>query len=245
MRRLRILIPVYEMTVYFEPTRVRHDNTWKLSVALLVIFVSVDVFFVVVSGIRDIRALPKNEWHVSFDSGFGEQWQYVKWLAISAMCAIMSVRCRSAIHLIWTAIFLYLLIDDSLQLHEELGRHFAGMLSFKYAFGLRAQDYGELIVTLLAAVPLMGLLGVFYLREKKAKPRNFTLDMLTLLIALGVFGVGFDMLHIMIKWPVVRPILNLVEDGGEMVIASLMIAYVLLCYLRSSTFQSLALPKRS
>ena len=133
---------------------------------------------------------------------------------------------RALIYVIWTVLFAYLLIDDSQQIHETHGLAIADALGFQPAFVLRPRDFGELIVTALAAGPLLGTIGLVYLFASRSEERVFTHTMIALLIALAFFGVGVDMLDIMVPWPWLTATLGIVEDGGEMVVATVMIAYV-------------------
>ena len=70
------------------------------------------------------------------------------------------------------AVCAYLLIDDSQQIHEIYGLTIADALGFQPAFGLRPQDFGELIVTALAAGPLLvaiGLVDLFRVPQRRAR----------------------------------------------------------------------------
>ena len=63
--------------------------------------------------------------------------------------------------------------------------------------------------------------------------------MLLLILALVFFGVGVDMAHIAIKLGrKVNFIFGVVEDGGEMLVASLILWYVFLLSIREETKSS-------
>ena len=128
---------------------------------------------------------------------------------------------------------MHLLIDDSQQIHETYGLAIADAFGFQPAFGLRALDFGELVVTALAAGPLLGAIGLAYLFAPRSEERVFTHTMIALLIVLAFFGVGVDMLDIMAPWPWLASTLGIVEDGGEMIVATVMVAYVTGCMIRS------------
>lgn len=201
------------------------------SALLLITMLFVDIAFIIVSADQDYKG-SRNNLHVSLDNGIAEHWQYVKWALLALLLAFMSLGRRSVVYLAWALLFLYLLIDDSQQIHETYGRKIASALEFQPALGLRAQDFGELAVTAIAAVPLFSFLAFAYLLTSQRDPRTFTHDMIVLVVALAFFGVGVDMLEIAIPWSSARTILNLVEDGGEMIVATFMVAYGVGSFLR-------------
>lgn len=59
--------------------------------------------------------------------------------------------------------------------------------------------------------------------------RIFTHRLLLLILALGAFGVGMDMLHSLLRGGPGHRLTGLVEDGGEMAVISLMAAFVFAC----------------
>jgi hypothetical protein len=187
----------------------------------------VDIVFIAISSVQDAQGLPHGRWHVSYDNGLAERWQYVKWGLLALTFGVMAVRTASAVLMGWAALFLYLLLDDRLQIHEIVGQRLADAFGFPAAFGLRPQDFGELLVTGVAASVLLGVIAVAYLSTRSEDLRAVTHGLIALLLLLAVFGVGVDMLDIALPWERVRTILTVVEDGGEMIVASMMVAYAL------------------
>ncbi|NJP22040.1 MAG: hypothetical protein HC763_26925 [Hydrococcus sp. CRU_1_1] len=47
----------------------------------------------------------------------------------------------------WSLLFGYLLLDDSWRIHEKWGFLISNKLGFTAAFGLRAGDFGEMLVS--------------------------------------------------------------------------------------------------
>ena len=193
----------------------------------LALMLCVDSVFVGVSAIQSLQETQKDRWHVSFEGGFAERWQYVKWAGIALMLGATAIRRRSAVYLAWMTVFTYLFYDDSSQVHERYGLWLAQSLEFKPAFGLNPADFGEVIVTAVAATVLLASLAIAYGTSSQQDARLFTRRMLVLLAALAFFGVGVDLLDIALPWKSLRLIGELIEDGGEMVVASVMAAFVL------------------
>jgi hypothetical protein len=194
---------------------------------LLGAMLCVDVGFIAGSSVMVIDGKPVTRWHVSVDGGYPERWQYLKWGIMTIMMMVMAFKKRSTVYLVWSVIFLYLLLDDSQMIHEVYGQRIASWLQLQPAFGLRAQDFGELIVTGIAAGLLLSLLALAYFRTPQNEARTFTHGLLILMVALAFFGVAVDMLDIItVPWPLLSKSLEIVEDGGEMVVASAIVAYV-------------------
>ncbi len=176
------------------------------------------------------------------DQGYPEVYQYIKWLWIILLLIFTSIKRRSLYFSAWVFVFVYLLLDDSLEIHERVGALFEESLSLVPPLGLRLQDIGELALAGMAGLVLLFFISLAY-RHGPPTFKKMTIDMLLLIFALAFFGVIVDMLHVItymadqISWKV-SAILAVVEDGGEMIVASLILYYVFLTSLRddNSTF---------
>ena len=157
------------------------------------------------------------------DGGYSEIFQYVKEFWIAALLATLFAIRRQGCYLAWSALFCYLLADDSLQLHEQGGAWLAQTLNLAPAFNLRAIDLGELMITASAAAVLFLAIGATYVKGDQAV-RRFSNRLFLLVLLLAGCGVLFDMIEIMVAWG--RPLWDLIEDGGELLVMSLMLWYV-------------------
>jgi hypothetical protein len=166
------------------------------------------------------------------DHGYPEIYQYVKELWIVVLLLSILIKTRALGYSVWALLFLYLLFDDALEIHETFGGYIATRPEFTPFLGLRAQDFGELAVSAVAAASLLAPLILFYIRGLDPF-RQVTRHLLLFLLALAFFGVFVDMLHIPSKigWNVVY-LLVAVEDGGEMVVMSFIAWYVYLLNVR-------------
>jgi hypothetical protein len=127
----------------------------------------------------------------------------------------------------WQTLFVYLLLDDSLRIHERFGKSLAEFLHFSPLAGLRARDIGELLISAFFGSLIMGLLSLGYY-DACRRLRRISRHLLGLFIILVFFGVIFDAMHQMIG-PSMRhmaEIFEVIEDGGEMVTISLLAWYV-------------------
>ncbi|MDZ4241785.1 MAG: hypothetical protein U1D99_03070 [Candidatus Omnitrophota bacterium] len=163
---------------------------------------------------------------IGTDRGYAEVFQYVKEFWLIILFVLLSFNTRFRIYVLWAGLFSYFLIDDALCIHESLGRIMADFFQFVPAFGLRAKDFGELIVS--ASVGLVFVLGMgrWYLHCHDSLHRKINDDLLKFLLALGFCGIVFDMLHLVLQKTSWEAPFSILEDGGEMVVMSLILWYV-------------------
>jgi len=158
------------------------------------------------------------------DRGMGEAFQYAKFLVLIAILYVVYRWRRAPIYASLILLFGYLTVDDALLFHEQAGEWLAYRLGIPWAFGLRDVDFGELLYISLAGAFLLGQFGLSYLAspaEERVHGRGF----FALLLLLGVCGVGFDALHSFGNASGFGPLLEILEDGGEMIAVSLMVAH--------------------
>lgn len=172
------------------------------------------------------------------DRGYPEFYQYVKELSIVVLLISILIKTRSFGFSVWALIFLYLLADDALSIHENFGRILSEKLKFTPSFGLRAKDYGELMTSVMAGAFFLSPLALFYARAQSMF-KEVTRHLLILMLGLAFFGVVVDLVHIAVN--VGRRtglLIGAFEDGGEMVVMSFMAWYVFLLNLRTGKIET-------
>jgi hypothetical protein len=160
------------------------------------------------------------------DESFAEIFQYLKYISVLFITAYIFYINKGYSYLSWALLFLFFLLDDSLSLHENVGEFLVNEFNFKPMFGLRAVDFGELI--------FVGIVGLFLLLsfvlayfKGTTMFRKRTIDLFVLLAFMIFFGIGFDMLHEILGENLkVGFVIGLIEDGGEMVVMTLIVWYV-------------------
>lgn len=194
---------------------------WHALLPLLLI----DAVFLTLHVLHKLRVGPflDASFSVTTESGHAEHFQYFKEFAIAAVLMGLAWRQRSAGHAAWALLFAYLMLDDSLSLHESAGAWLGEALQLAPAWGLRPIDLGELVLAALAGGPLLVLFAALMLRGRPSV-RRLSRDLLLLLALLALCGVVLDMLHV-VTLHKVRGV-GLAEDGGEMLMMSLILACV-------------------
>lgn len=120
--------------------------------------------------------------------------------------------------------FFYLLVDDALAIHEKVGRLLARHWGFTPPFGIRLQDVGELVVSAGVGLGLASLI-LLSLHKSNKSFKNFSLFLTFSFVGLIFFGVVVDTLNGGTEpGSSLKAILVIIEDGGEMIVASIMLA---------------------
>lgn len=205
----------------------------KWASKMILLFLATDILFILlhvlylVLGVLDQERDPNLL--LERDRGYAEVYQYVKEYWIVLLLGLLAVSKRSTLYLSWSLLFFYLLLDDSLRLHESLGERVSHSLRIPPMFGLRSVDFGELAVEAFSVSFFVCLIIVTYLFARDRAPREASWYLLLALIVLAIPGVIADMVHVMMsdnRWS--RAFFTIVEDGGELVVMSGIVYLVLL-----------------
>jgi hypothetical protein len=171
-------------------------------------------------------ALRGAHYSLEADGGLAEFYQYMKqfWLVICLTAAYFQR--RETPFLCWSGLFGFLLLDDAVQIHERAGIWLGRQLGLPAAFGLRPDDFGELIVAGFVGGTLLLTLAFTLWRERGPSWR-MSRDLLILTGALAACGVVLDTIHVVayFRAPAFSSLLAMLEDGGEMLIVSALTAY--------------------
>lgn len=162
---------------------------------------------------------------IEADRGFSEMFQAFKWASICVLLLASCIRTRYWGYAAWALLFGYLLADDWRSMHERWGLMLSRAWRFPTPPFVRAADLGELLVSAAAATALLPGLALAWWRGSPAF-RLASLDLVSLMLLLVAFGIGVDMLHAaLLHRPVLEQVLAVVEDGGELLVASAIAAY--------------------
>ena len=127
----------------------------------------------------------------------------------------------------WILMFICFFIDDSLWLHQKIGDRVASLLNVS---GLPSRFF-ELAVLAIAGLALMTIVAWFYFKGP-ATFKKISIDISVFLAALVFFGLRVDIAEVVRLGHRVILGLQFVEDGGELVVYSLILWYVFLLVLR-------------
>ncbi len=190
---------------------------------VLVLLFTIDALFIILDVALRLGFHGNRHLSIEMDRGHPEVFQYIKEIWICMLLLIASTKQTRLLYFSWAVLFFYLLIDDSMQVHENGGRILSGYFEFKPMLHLRATDFGELIVSCFFGSGILALIAFSYFKSEPTEKR-ISVHIFALTMFLAVFGVLVDMLHIAIPWG--TNIFGVIEDGGEMLIMSALVVYV-------------------
>ena len=206
------------------------DSTIRLFFLLLV----TDISFMGLHLIYAYTGFTSNHsFSIDLDRGYAEIFQYIKTYWIAILLVVLAVRLRSILYFIWSALFLYLLVDDFYQIHEEWWKIISNKLAFESRFNLRAQDFGELAVSATVGFVFLICIGMAYYFGDRLS-RQISKKLIVMLFGLALFGIIVDMLHIAMWNATLDPIFVILEDGGEMVMMSVIACFLYFIFDRFS-----------
>lgn len=166
---------------------------------------------------------------LSWDLGVGEWIEYFKSAATAAAIGFCAYRLRAPMLAVLCGLNVWLVLDNSLSLHEQIGARIGHRFLGDFTLGLnRPRDLGELIGFAVVGGGFLALLALTY---RKATPdvRGMAALLGATTVGAAVFGVGVDAFH---SSPWARGLEDLaaaVEDGGESIMLSLGCALALGC----------------
>jgi hypothetical protein len=193
---------------------------------LLILFILADLSFIILHILHVYTGLlPDSLYSLSRDRGYAEFFQYTKELWIAVLFLALAIRQRKPVYLIFSFLFLYFLIDDSFEFHEQTGSLLAETLHLEPLFGLRSVDMGELAVSIFFGGLFFTAIGITYALSAPGE-RKISTQVILLIVIMAIFGVLLDMLEIMTEHPGLSELLKILEEGGEMLVMSVITWFV-------------------
>jgi hypothetical protein len=161
-----------------------------------------------------------------FDIGrdwtLGELFQYFKELWLAFLLLWLCAKLDSRFYGAWSLFFLYLFLDDALMIREWLGNQIGSRLVFEPPFGLRTNDVGEMTALAIPAT-LLVFIAIQHIQSSK-RARAFSWRLFSWLALLSLCGIVADFVHVLVMGHVALDvILELIEDGGEMIVMSFLV----------------------
>jgi hypothetical protein len=192
-----------------------------LSVAL----VGTDIVLICCDILLRTGSIGDPRWSLGREDGFAEVWQHAKAAATAAVLLGMAIRPPSLVKLVWAFLFVYLLADDAGQWHEQAGIYLGRELALPALGGLRPNHVGE--VLFLGGVGLVWGAGLLVaLVRARHDDVSFSRRLLAWLCALAAFGVLLDAVHSLLRRTALNDVFAVLEDGGEMVVLSLILVHL-------------------
>jgi len=161
---------------------------------------------------------------ISTDWAIAEMFNYLKWVGIIAVLMLAYRRHSHLLLLVLTLVFWVILLDDSLQFHERFGEFLAVHLD------LSAQapkwQQAALEVVMFAVIGCASLLAILIVWPRSPKELKLKLIPAAVIMFIIIcFGLFVDFYHSTMPDGLAKKIMGTVEDGGEMIGISGLLAY--------------------
>lgn len=182
-----------------------------------------DLFFIILH-IINTYTLDTSLFDITADRKLPEIYQYVKFISICFLLKHAASKFNCKLLYSWILFFTYLLLDDSLRIHEKIGKFIDNSIEFEPFLGLSTHRITEVSVSVIAGSILFFPLLWAYLKGSPSF-RAISHRFAFLIGVLVWFGVVIDVAGgLMIKTNS-DLLLELVEDGGEMISVSVITWY--------------------
>lgn len=157
-------------------------------------------------------------WLLEGEGSYGERFQYAKEFLLTLVFLAVFWRTRAPLALVGAAFFFYTFFDDMLGWHEGIAFWLKHNLGTSWAL-LGRQSLNEVLV-FAAFGGFFAFLTLLAYRQSSPGERSVAHIFFALLGLLFFCGVGLDLLHALFKSITILP---LIEDGGEMIVTSLLL----------------------
>ncbi len=217
-------------------------------VKFLAVLLALDSFFIAIFLINGISiALLDGDgkfppfWSLAADYSAPELYGYLKLFAASALLFSVYKRSRTPVFASWAFMFLALLADDALLIHEYGGEWIAALVSDGPMWnGIQIHHIGELAVWAILGVLCLNVLIIGHLKSN-GKEIDYSKLLLFSIFGLTFCGVGIDLISSFdfvmhadknaTLLQVFYGVLIIAEDGGELVFMSLACAIAYFAWL--------------
>ncbi len=187
---------------------------WAFLISLDVVFIALHILYTFTNVLQD------SGFSLETDQGYGEVYQYFKWVGILLLLGALYKKKRAFLYLHWLFLFSYLFLDDALLIHETAGAWLATLLQLPSVYSLQGYDLGELIISAFAGFFFLTTLLLSYPLSEPTS-REVSQNLIIMLAGLAFIGVFGDLIHAMAKNAWLSAWLGVAEDGGELILVSL------------------------
>lgn len=205
---------------------------FRLLIGLLVVdivFVLIFVFYGVWFVFNDQPVKYPQIWSLSADYSASEFFGYLNLLGAAGLLFATFKKVRHPLLMSWAIIFMLLLADDALQIHEFGGEWIGDFLSFDQLAGVAVHHIGELLVWLVLGLMSLAVLlvGMFESHGDELRYNGF---FFFVVLGLVFCGVGIDLISSFDYFQntdeggalanILYGFFLIAEDGGELVFMS-------------------------
>lgn len=197
--------------------------------SFLIFLLTIDFIFILIYPFHQRQIIFVDPgFDISLDGSYSECFQYFKFGLIVVLMGLLALKNRSVIYLCWAVMFAIIGLDDGLSVHENVGLELSHIFRFKPFFGLRPDDFGEMLVYAFYGLLIVVLATVSYRHDHNRTARAASVRIMILMALLALASGGMDILHIITlkqfgvsEYSRLGMLIEISEDGGELIVGSL------------------------
>lgn len=179
----------------------------------------ITIGFIIVHLFHTYNGVPASEmFDLEIDNSFSEIFLYLQELGIVVLLYLIYKQTNNLLYFAWALIFTYVLLDDSLLIHERIGVWMVDQFNVQNNYGVRGRDITEVIVQLIFGIPLVGFMAWAHFFRGDSAAKRISIILFLLLGLLVSFAIVLDWFHVKIMIIDLKPVLGTIEDGAEMFI---------------------------
>lgn len=174
---------------------------------------------------------------LDIEGSLPEIYQHLKVAATAALLALIFGETRARIYAALSIVFVYVVLDDALVLHERAGTWVAARTDAEPPFGLDTAAVAELLFLVCVGVACLGLVIAATATSDTRHVRTAGLFLVPV-AAFAFFGGAFDLLHAVVADAFVGAnlLFSTIEDGGEL------FAMTIACALAKTIYRTVRVP---
>jgi len=179
---------------------------------VLLVLLCIDAIFIVLHILYSFQYLENKNFKTSYDGGYGETFQYIKYLTSSIILLLLARTHQSMLLVMWAILAVFLFLDDWMLLHEKAGGKLLGGLLKPYIDGAYHQGqavYGVLVATFVCFV------GWQFWKKSSTKVKEISFYLIVSLGLLWFSAVVIDYIHAIWVGREHNLVAVLMEEGGE------------------------------
>ena len=194
---------------------------------LLCLLLATDLLFIFFHCLQLAIDYPHGKnFRLNWARGYPENFQYIKFLWGSGLLFWIFICRRRLPYLLLSGVLAYLLLDDANEIHEIIGERLVMAYPNAGFWGIHPQDVTEFLTMIAIGTLMLLALALSWFLSRLSERRD-VVRIVVLISCIGFFAVVVDFAHgIVGNNPMLDELFRIIEEGGEMISATLLTASI-------------------
>lgn len=194
---------------------------------LLCLLLATDLLFIFFHSLQLGIDYPHDKnFRLNWARGYPENFQYIKFLWAGCLLFWIFICRRRLPYLLLSGVLAYLLLDDANEIHENIGERLAMAYPNAGFWGIHPQDITEFLTMITLGTFMLLLMALSWFLSRQSERRD-VVPIVVLILCIGFFAVVVDFAHgIVGNNPMLDELFRIIEEGGEMISATLLTAWI-------------------